>query len=121
MKSFLSALLLLALTACAADQMAGTGIINGKPSEFKVRGYTENGLVLEGWMLIVDGEELGILRFDGQRTGRFSRQKIDYVPLNTKYGVFDAVQEVNVNIDAVTDTFTISLNGEYVATIYGRN
>jgi hypothetical protein len=93
--------------------------MNDKPVEFKVREYTENGIVLDGWLLFVNGEELGVLRFDGKPTGPTSRSTVEFLPLKTKYGEFDMVQVKNLNISGVTDTFTITLNGEYVATVSG--
>lgn len=119
MKKLMFAALCLALSACAAHQVAGTGFMSGKPAEFKVREYTENGVLLDGWMLIINGEEMGILRFDGKPTGPVSRTTVEFKPLTTKYGVFDMVLVKNLNLAGTTDTFTITLDGEYVATVSG--
>ena len=93
--------------------------MNGKPVEFMVSEYAENGMVLDGWILSVNGQELGILKFGGEPTGPISRQVFEFKPLATKYGVFDAQQVRNLNLAAMTDTFTITLDGNYVGTVSG--
>lgn len=119
MKLLLIPIFCFGLAACSEHQVAGTGFMENKPAEFKVTEYSENGVTLKGWILSVDGEELGVLLFDGKPSGPVSRSTTEFLPLKAKYGEFDMVQVKNINLAAVTDTFTITLNGKYVATVSG--
>jgi len=117
-KNFLFGLILMAVASCSEYEVAGTGFINNTPSEFIVREAT-NGVKLEGYTLILNGEELGVLELDGKPTTKDSKITNQFKQLKTKYGVFDAVQTVNLHINT-TMIFRITLDGKYVATISGN-
>ena len=71
-------------------------------------------------MLIVNGEELGVLLYDGKPIKTRTGLKVEYLPLVTKYGEFDMVHKMDISLPSVLDTYTITLNGKYVATVSGK-
>ena len=118
MKNFFALLSIIFMASCAPQPplFVGTGVINGKPVELqtKICFLNECPPKAKGWLLLVAGEEMGILYLDGKADD--GRQ--EFFPLETKYGVFDAISELNMST-SYTVKFSITLNGEYVGTVVG--
>ena len=108
------------LTSCSEYETAGTGFINNSPTEIILREAINNGIKLEGYVLVVDGEELGVLELDGKPITEDWKITNQFKPLSTRYGTFDAVQTTNLNIASSTMVFKITLDGKYVATVAGE-
>ena len=116
MKTYFAILTALFLTACAAYETNGMGVINGQNVDISLIEKT-NGMSLAGYDLTVNGEPLGVLSIDEISAATGSRQVYEFKTLQTKYGVFDLTQTTINNIVDPTYTFRLTLDGNLVATI----
>lgn len=120
MKKFMPLVLFIALASCATPQVVGTGFINGQAQEIEVRAY-QPGLTAHGWLLILDGEEIGVFERDGDIIRGNSQIVQEYKEIQSRYGEFDAVQTINLHLfGGSTNNFRITLNGNLVGTITGN-
>ena len=110
------AILSFVLSACAPHVTVGTGYLKGNAVEFSVR-EQGNGVTLDGYTLLLDGEDLGVLLFDGKPKVDGGVAVSEFKPLNTRFGIFDATRTININFGSSTMSFKIILDGVYVATV----
>ena len=121
MKNRIAAVCLLLLAGCANPQIAGTAVIDGRAADMYVTPHAPaNFSFLDGWELFINGESVGVLEFDGRAERGNSQQIQQYKPLQSRYGEFDPVQTVNLNLTGSTNTFRITLDGELIGTVSGR-
>ena len=111
-------LMIILLAGCEDFKMASTGALKGKLADFELTSEEKN-LVLEGWNLRINGEDLGLLKFDNKSTGSVTNRTQQFEPLKTKYGTFDAVGESSFDGSRSLTVVRITLDGEYVATVSG--
>lgn len=118
MTRFFAVLAIILLASCASQPplFVGTGIIDGKPVELQAQIYFKNEgpIKAKGWSLFVAGEEMGVLYLDGEAVD--GQQEL--LPLETKYGVFDGIAELNRST-TYSVKFSITLNDEYIGTVVG--
>lgn len=117
MKKIVALALALFLTACAVQETAGTGFIDGKAADIELRENTPNGFTLVGYDLIVNGEPLGVLEVDEISKVENSRQVMSFKAIKTAYGSYDLVRTTNLTLAGSTYTFRLTLDGELVSTI----
>jgi hypothetical protein len=116
MKKSLALLATLVMSACAAYETNGMGMINGQTVDISLTEKT-NGMSLSGYDLAIDGEQVGTLSLDGVEVANANRQVYEFNTLQTQYGVFDLSQTIVNNFVDPTFTFRLTLDGDLVATI----
>jgi hypothetical protein len=75
------------LTSCTST-FVGTGVISGKAVNLQVREAFDRDGFFNGYFLIVDNDELGLLSCENGKC--VGGDVLELEPLQTKYGVFKA-------------------------------
>jgi hypothetical protein len=120
MKNGFFAVCLLMLAACSTQEIAGTAVINGRAADMYVTPYASGTFGLDGWELFINGERIGVFEFDGRATRGNSQHIQQFKSIQSRYGEFDAEQTINLVLTGSTNTFRITLDGEFVGTVSGR-